>query len=42
MPKKGYNRHGRKTYKKKSTAKKNRRKGGKIYKVKDGYRISYK
>lgn len=32
----------RKTYKKKATAKKNRRKGGRIYKVKKGWRISYK
>lgn len=38
MPKKS----GRKTYRKKSSAQNARRKGGKIYKVKGGYRISYK
>lgn len=32
----------RKTYKHKATAKRNRRKGGRIYKVQGGWRISYK
>ena len=31
---------GRKTYKKKSSAKNARKKGGSVYKVKGGYRIS--
>lgn len=33
-------RSGRKTYKKKTTASKARRKGQSVYKVKGGYRIS--
>lgn len=36
------NRFGRKTYKRKTNAKKARRKGGRIYRVKGGYRVSYK
>ena len=32
----------RKTYKTKAGAKRNRNKGGKLYKVKGGWRISYK
>jgi len=33
---------GRKTYKTKASAKRHRRKGGRLYKVKSGWRISYK